>query len=205
MGVTDYNYDPFPAPRWRRDEGARESSRGGVREPEPWESCDERSPGELVLADLEGLAEDPASAAVVVARFAALQLALRGAAGETGGGMLALERLAAAAYLARAAALSARERRALALVLDRASQRPTPDLADALLAAGTAAEGRGHGAGALALYRESYRLAVERGWAAEGARAARAMAALAESAGARYSPRLWRRRAAVLERRAAQS
>lgn len=199
--MNDYSNNPFPAPRWRRDEGARESSRRGVRQPEPWESCDEHYPGERVLGDLEGLDEDPASAIVVVARFAALQLVLRGAAGETGGGMLALERLAAAAYLARASALSARERRALTLVLDRASQRPTPELADALLAAGTAAEVRGHAAGAHSIYRESYRLSVERGWAAEGARAARAIAALAESAGGRRSARLWRRRAAVLERR----
>jgi hypothetical protein len=162
-------------------------------------------PAATALADLDDVGRDQGAATRVLARFAVLQLVIQADAGVLAGEALSSDRQMALGYLADSSAFSAGERQALGSVLREASASPVPALPHALLAAGAAAELRGHGAGAWAYYRTAYQIAHAQGWAAEGAAAARAVAALAAAGGGTRSVRLWRRRAQASERRAHRS
>lgn len=197
--------NPFGArrPVWARVVGAGELPRRWSRRPEPWEIEDEPFEGASVLGDLSLAAGDPREAAGVLARYAVLRLVLRAARGATEGRDLVEERAAALEYVDAQENVDGAERRALRAAVRLAGRSPGRVLAMALIGAGVAAARRGHPAGALALYRAGYHLGVERGWTAEAALAAAAIARLAERGGGYWAPRRWRRRAAVLARRAA--
>lgn len=171
---------------------------------ERWESEREPFPAATVLSDLSPADQNPATAAAVLARFAALQLVIQTDAGVIDGGTLAMDREIAASYLTTMAIPSTREHQALASVLQLTAIDPLPALASALLAAGTAAEEREHHDGAWACYRTAYHLALSHGWEVEGAAAARAIAEIARAGGGTYSVRLWNRRAQILETRSGQ-
>jgi hypothetical protein len=158
----------------------------------------------LVLQDLDLAGDDLAAATAVLARFAALQLVLQAEAGLIEGGSLAHDRLGALSYLSDPAVFRPGEWQALDSALRLTSRNPAPALAEALVTAGTAAAAWGHEAGARACCRAAYRIALARGWTAEAAAAARAIANLALAAGIRRSVTLWRRRATLLYRRLAE-
>jgi hypothetical protein len=96
-----------------------------------------------------------------------------------------------------------REAWSLKRMLIGISAEPHRSTVTALLQAGAAAAVRGHGRGAYAMFHIAYRLSRPRGWHAEAGRAARGFERLATRGGAVYSPRLWRRRARLMEERAA--
>ncbi|HEX7051275.1 MAG TPA: hypothetical protein VF188_13800 [Longimicrobiales bacterium] len=175
-----------------------------MREREPWEIEDEAFDAATVLDDLAIAVDGPGEATAVLARYTVLRLALRAAAGTESGRSLLEERIAAAQYVARSGALDEAEREALAAVIRLAGRHPVAGLVEALADAGIAAATRGHVAGAFALHRACYTLALARGWTWAAAQAAAEIAALAEAGGGRWAVRRWRRRARVLERRAAR-
>jgi len=190
------------APFWPRGGGVREPPRRWKRRPERWEEEGESFDGRTVLDDLVLCAGDRVAAARVVARYAAVRLVLRAAAGDARGPALDDERAAAWEFVVEVGPPGSRDREVLAAVVALAGPSPGPALATAMVAAGDAAWSVGEGGGAFALYRTAYRLGVERGWWAEAARAAAALAALAEEGGGHWSVKRWRRRSAVLARRA---
>ncbi|HLU24568.1 MAG TPA: hypothetical protein VKZ58_02495 [Longimicrobiales bacterium] len=189
------------APAWRQDASLPDVPRRWQRAPEPWERETEPFAGAMVLEDLPRCADDPEATRRLVARFAAVRLvrhALEGGAGEP----LAAERGVAWQYIIHAGPANDAERRALALVVRGARPDADPALAAALRIAARLAVAAGHAYGAHALYLLCYDLATHRGWHAAAARAALAIARLAERGGGNRSARRWRRRAAVLARRA---
>lgn len=190
------------APAWVRDEGVRELPRRWARAPEPWEREHEGAEDTWALEDLPHTLGDLSAAAGVLARFAVLRLVLRAAARLESKTTLEEERRIVSGYVALPGAADAVERRALSTALRLAGPTPPSELCDALVDAAASASARGHESGACALARSAYTLGLERGWATQAARAARAMAAQAEAGGGQRSQRLWRRRAVVLERRA---
>ena len=190
------------APVWPLDEGVRETPGRWDREPDPWERDHQGPDDTAVLEDLILTLGNLPGAAGVLARYAALRLTLRAAAGLDRGPVLEEARLDAARYIALPGAAGEAERRALGTAIRLASAHPPPEIVDALIAATLAAARRGHDAGARALGRAAYGLALERDWPAQAARAAHAMADMAREDGSPRAHRRWRRRAAVLECRA---
>lgn len=190
-------------PLWPRERRWGEPRRRWDARPERWLQETESFEGATVLDDLEPLhRSDVSGATAIVARYAALRLVIR-ALDSVDPALLIEERIAAAEYLGGSEAFGLAERAALATMIALAGRFPRRELASALLHAGEAASLRGHGAGAFALARAAYRLALDRGWTAEAARAAGQVEALARAGGGRRSERLWRRRAAVLAGRLA--
>lgn len=185
---------------WARDSGASELPRRWARPQEPWEAESEPFEGATVLEDLALCVGDDQAAAAVLARYVAVRVVLQAAEGRLGGLALEVERRAAAEYVPLA---EPAERPVLGAMIRLASRRPSPALLAALNEAGERAAARGHSSGAFSLHRTCYRLALGEDRPAEAARAASAIARLAEAGGGRWSARLWRRRAAVLTRRAA--
>lgn len=188
------------APVWTRYEGVRELPRRWERELEPWEEEHRGAEDTTVLDDLPMTAGNLSEAAGVLTRFAVLRLVLRAAAQLERGATLEESRAATGHYVALPDAVGEAERQALATALRLASVDPPPQLYDALLDAATYATERGHDAGARALVRSAYDLALERDAFTQAGRAARMMATMARVGGGRRSYRRWRRRAAVLER-----
>jgi len=169
----------------------------------PFESEHERFEGATVLDDMLWCGRERGGAVRVLARCLTLGVVLRADAGELTGAALARECGWAAEYVRVAWREGDREAEALLAVLRAAEPGPGRELLRALHRAGVEAGRRGHLRGGYALERTCYRLALARNWPAEAARAARAIAEIAgrvETAAA--AARLWRRRAAVLERRA---
>lgn len=191
-------------PRWPSTVRENRAEAGRRRVPEPWEEESESFAGATVLEDLVFTAGDERETAGVLARYAALRLVLRATAGEAGGVDLMDERLAAARYMAVPGAIGVAERRALADVVMMASRLPARSIATRLVDAGKEAERRGAKRGAFALMRSAYALALSRGWTFEAARAAAAIARLAQAEEGVWSTRRWRRRAGLLARRARQ-
>jgi hypothetical protein len=190
------------APLWRREEGVRTLPRRWSRAPEPWEEETEAFPGAVALNDLARVVGDAAGTKRVLARYLVLRFVLeRGATGRDGA-MLRTERTAARRYVESAWSDGELERRALEAALRTGPGRARAGLCASLCVAGGAAALAGHDAGARALYRTGYRLALAGGWLAEAGEAALALADLAQAGGGRHSARLWRRRAAVLFRAA---
>src|SRR5690606_27794704 len=159
--------------------------------------------GRTVLEDLELCAGDAAETTLVLARYATLRLVLAALAGELRGAGLAAEREAAAEYL-EAVPPRFGERRWLRALADLAGLKAPRAVCGVLIGAGREAGRLSHQASTFALYRAAYAIALRAGWSAEGARAATALAALAEAGGGHWSVKRWRRRARVLARRAAR-
>jgi hypothetical protein len=192
-----------PAFVWPAHTGPSLDRKRYERESDGWEQPQERFPAETVLEDLRpgARAED---ALVIVARFAALRIAMLASRSELVGTALDAERAAAVGY---AAVLpdTVSERRVLREIARTAKvgiHPATRNVANLLVAAAALAERRGHRRGAFALYHAGYDLAVGCGARGEAARAARALAGIAEAEGARRSARLWSRRTRALQRTA---
>lgn len=196
---TGNAFEVSPPARRRKAHRRAGSWRRPSRPLERWESDHEPYPAATVLADLDQVGTDAAAATAVLARFATVQLVLLATAGVLSGEALIAEREVALSYLADTSAFSAAEREALVSALRHADAGPDPALAVTLVAAGAAAEARGHGAGAWGCYRSAYQLAQATGWPAEGAAAARAISTLAAAAGGTRSAQLWKRRAQSLD------
>ena len=190
-------------PVWPRGGRVQETTPRRRRPLEPWEQEDEAFDGRTVLEDLELCAGDVAETALVLARYATVRLLLGWLAGELRGAGLEAERAAAVEYVAAVPPQFA-ERRWLMALAEISGPRPPRVVCGVLIGASREAERLSHFASAFALCRASYVIALRAGWAAEGARAANAVAALAEAGGGRWSVKRWRRRARVLARRAAQ-
>lgn len=188
-----------PSARRQRKAGRRAGVWRHRRQPEPWEADHEPYPAATILADLDKIGDDVGAAATILARFAVLQLVLLATSGVTTGEALAEDRELALSYLVDPAGCGAAERETLSAALALADAEPGPALATALAGAGAQAETRGHDAGAWGCYRTAYLLARVHGWPAEGAGAARALAALAAGVGGTHSARLWERRAQSLD------
>ncbi|HEX7089196.1 MAG TPA: hypothetical protein VF192_03615 [Longimicrobiales bacterium] len=191
-------------PVWPRGGGVQETAPRRRRLPEPWEQEDEAFDGRTVLEDLELCAGDASETALVLARYVTVRLLLGWLTGELRGAGLEAERAAAAEYLAAVPPEFA-ERRWLAALAEVSGPRPPRVVCGVLIGASREAERLSHLASAFALCRASYVIALQAGWPAEGARAASAVAALAEAGGGRWSVKRWRRRARVLARRAARA
>jgi hypothetical protein len=180
--------EPEPPRRWQR---ARE----------PWEQDDDGFDGEAVLRDLPAADE---RAGRIIARYLAVALLRRAVRDRASLAELAVEREEAAAYTAAltGAGPMQREARALRALVALARAEPPRRTLQFLQEAAEAALGGGQAWGAFGLQREAYWLAVERRWWPEAARAATMIGRIAERGGGRWSARLWRMRARVLDRRA---
>ena len=188
---------------WPARTGPSLEMRRFERADDGWEQPFDRYPGETVLEDLGPHVSDE-DALVIVARYAALRVAVLATQGEQAGEVLNAERVAALGYAA-ALPVRALELRVLGDLVREArsgTQTRARMLARRLAQAAAAAVARGHARGAFALYHGAWNLAVASGAIAEGAKAARSLAELAAAEGARHSAKLWSRRARVLERKA---
>src|SRR5690606_25659768 len=184
--------------------GGREREAPRPRRPlEPWEQEDEALDGRTVLEDLGLCAGAAAETTLVLARYAAVRLVLGALGGALAGRGPAAEREAALEYI-EAVAPRYGERRWLAAVADGAGRKAPRAVCGVLIGASREAVRLSHLASAFALCRAAYGVALRAGWSAEGARAAGALAAVAEAGGGRWSVKRWRRRARVLARRAAR-
>jgi hypothetical protein len=168
---------------------------------EPFEApadCDVY-PGATALDDLED-APDGAECARILVRYTVLRVFLLSAAGWLTGPRLRTERRIALEHLMTLPAHDW-ERRTLERLNSLCRETTTTALIAAAKAAAEAAAKRGHCMGAFAFYRAAFNLSRRRGWWAEAADVARCVSRLARLEEARYSERLWARRARVLERR----
>lgn len=172
-----------------------------LRAPELWEVHVEAYPGETVLTDLPLAEDDPDDSGRIVARFVTVRLLLLALAGELYGEELAGARLTAAEYAATIVEEDA-ERLGLEALIAAAGPVATPRMVRLLLDAAAAASRRGQPAGAWALQQIAWEAARTHGWWRDAAGVAAVIASEAQRNGGTRSPRLWRRRAIVLERRA---
>jgi hypothetical protein len=187
-------------PRRPNDDGP--DYHGWLREPEPFEdnALAELYPGSLVMDDLV-VSQDDIATMRILARYTVIRVVLLSADGSLTGTNLRVERRIALEHLG----LLPRhdwERRALERLAMLCREDPAPEIVDAITIAAEAAAKRSHIRGAFALYRSGYEMSLDRTWWAEAAQSARGIAQLALLEEARRSVRLWRRRAAVLDRRA---
>ncbi|MGH7502330.1 MAG: hypothetical protein ACREL7_11290 [Longimicrobiales bacterium] len=165
-----------------------------------WERPTDYYPGETVLEDL-GPGVSTEDALVIVARFAALRVAILAARPEMPAEALEAERAAA---IGHASVLPQRavERRQLSEVARAVRRGRGPrGLVKLLASAGRSATERGHTRGAFALYYSAWDLAVHAGALPDAVRIARSLAEVAGREGAPRSSRLWARRARALEQR----
>lgn len=195
-------------PNWpRREEPeARPEPRRWERSPEPWETPFgvEAYPGATVLEDIEEGVDDAPGTIRVLARYAVIRVLLLHAAGVLGGAKLRQERRIAMEHLALLP-IGDWERMALQRMTEQCRDTPAAQLLSSVCTAAEAAAKRGHFMGAFALYSAAYQLGLDGGAWDDAARAARGIARVARMDEAQYSARLWDRRGAVLERRAAQA
>jgi hypothetical protein len=193
-------------PVWRR--GGEEPHEWGrkrwERELEPFENgaTAELYPAATVLDDL-GIAEDDTSTLRILARYAVARVVVLAGRGLLQGPKLKTERRIAAEHIALLPSHDW-ERQSLERLLGLCVGVRDPRVVEALVIAAEAAAKREHTMGAFALYREGYDQSIARAWWREASVAARGIGRLARLEEARYSARLWDRRAAVLERRAAR-
>jgi hypothetical protein len=193
------------AGRWSYDE-MRNRTRVVARERDGWEVTEAAPGGETILEDLRGCEEDGPGAARVLTRYLVLRLLLQRLQGRLGRWHGA-ERTAAARYLAVSAPLSppteADALRALIRVTDPRSAAAAA--CESLMTVAWHALRQRHRESALAYCRTAYTLGAQVPEAsAVAARAAALLARLADGARSGRAARLWLRRAAVLERRAAR-
>lgn len=191
-------------PRRNREDDGGDTPHPHSRQPEPFEdgALPELYPGALVMEDLT--ADNEVATLRVLARYTVARLLLMSLAGRIGGRKLRIERRIALEHLAMLPDHDW-ERRALERLAMLCRDAPAPELVQAATSAAEAAAKRSHVMGAFCLYRAGYELALAEQWWAEAAQVARGIAQLARLEEARFSIRLWRRRAAVLEGRAARA
>lgn len=194
-------------PRWpRRHEDGPDNERAAPRrrdrEREPFEdgALPELYPGALVMDDMI-VTDDEVATLRVLARYTVARLLLLCLSGALAGRKLREERHIALEHLALLPAYDW-ERRALERLAMLCREAPARELVEAATSAAEAAAKRSHVMGAFCLYRAGYELALAEQWWDEAAQVARGIAQLARLEEARCSIRLWRRRAAILERRA---
>lgn len=193
-------------PRWpRRDEEDRPERQRWNREREPFEddAVAELYPGSLVMEDLSASTDD-GSTLRILGRYTVIRVLLLSAAGILAGTALRVERRVALEHLALLPA-GDWERRALERLARICRELPGADVAAAAFVAAETAAKLGHPMGAFALYRAGYEMSLGYGWWEPAAAAADGIARLARLEEARYSERLWERRAGVLARRAARA
>jgi hypothetical protein len=192
---------PPPWPR-RDDDEDRPAPRRWERAREPFEDhgAHEAFPGALVMDDMVA-ADDQLTTLRVLARYTALRVLLLAVAGRLRGRKLRAEQRIALEHLALLPGHDW-ERRGLERLVMLSREQPAPEIVDAIVTAAEAAAKRAHVMGAFALYRAAWDLALARAWWADAARAAHGIAAIARLEEARFSFRLWRRRAAALDCRA---
>lgn len=193
-------------PRWpRREEELGTGPRRWEREREPFEddALPELYPGALVMEDLD-TSEDQSAALRVLARYTVMRVVLLGLRGLLPGSALDVERRIALEHLALLPAPDW-ERRALERLVGLSQEPADREITHALIVTAESAAKRAQIMGAFALYRTAYELSCREAWWPEAAHAAHGIARIARLEEARYSNRLWQRRAAVLERRAARA
>ncbi len=161
-----------------------------------WTVAREPYPGAIALDDLELCPGDIPGCTRVLARFAALRVALL-AAGGAGVRMLDRERNAARPYVE--ALPPGAEADTLTELLAAAVPEPGRVLVMALR--GAAAVASPHPAGAYALLRAAWAISVARRWDAIAAAAALDIAQLARETGHPHEAEPWERRAAESTRR----
>jgi hypothetical protein len=190
-------------PSWpRRSEGDGSDSPGWLREPEPFEddALPELYPGALIMDDLL-VSQDDAATTRILARYTVVRVLLFCIDGSLTGTRLRVERRIALEHLALLPQHDW-ERRALERLAMLCREAPAPEIIDAITVAAEAAAKRSQTMGAFTLYRTAYELSLGERWWAEAAQSARGIGQLALLEEAHRSVRLWRRRAAVLDRRA---
>jgi hypothetical protein len=190
-------------PAWPWADGEEPAARRRwLREPEPYEErgAFEPYPGATVLEDLDG--QDEAGSVRILARYATIRVMILASGGTLAGEALRTERRIARQHLALLPGHDW-ERHALDRLAGLSRPGPEPGIADAAIIAAESAAKRGHSMGAFALYRAAWDVARDNGWWDAAARAARGISRLARLDEAAWSTRLWGRRAAVAERRAA--
>lgn len=188
-------------PAWPQPDDDRGSAHDRWRAIEPFEAPSDADvyPGATALDDLENAADGAACARILV-RYTVLRVFLLSTAGWLTGPRLRTERRIALEHLMTLPAHDW-ERRTLERLNSLCRETTTPALIAAAKAAAEAAAKRGHCMGAFAFYRAAFNLSRRRGWWAEAADVARSVSRLAHLEEARYSERLWARRARVLDRR----
>ena len=190
-------------PSWpRRPEGDSSDSPRWLREPEPFEddALPELYPGALIMDDLL-VSQDDVATTRILARYTVARVLLLSLDGSLTGTRLRVERRIALEHLALLPQCDW-ERRALERLAMLCREAPAPAIIDAITVAAEAAAKRSQTMGAFTLYRTAYELSLSEHWWAEAAQSARGIGQLARLEEAHRCVRLWRRRAAVLDRRA---
>lgn len=193
-------------PSWpRRHTGGRPDDRRRPREREPFEDnvLPELYPGSLVMEDL-AVTDDDTAMLRVLARYTCARVLILCLTGELTGAKLSMEQRISFEHLAMLPECDW-ERRALERVVSACTAEPRRTIIEVITSAAEAAAKRSQVMGSFVFYRAAWELAVRNEWWPEGARVARGIAQLARLEEARYSIRLWRRRAAVLEARATRA
>jgi hypothetical protein len=191
--------DPDGEPPWRPSpppeaEPAVTSHAAWARHGEPWSRIEEPYDGAVALYDLERPALSAGGTTRVLARFVAVRF-LRIATGQAAPPRRMRDERAAAAAYADALRAPPAEANALRTIVQLARHAPPRRIMEFLHVAATHARASREAWGAFALHREAYRIAVAHDWHSEAARAASAIAGLAQEGGGRRSLRLWRLRA----------
>ena len=191
-----------PPPWPRRHTNDHPQDRRRQREREPFEDnvMPELYPGSLVMDDLI-MTDDDTVTLRVLARYTTARVLILCLSDELTGAKLRMERRIALEHLALLPDYDW-ERRALERVIMACTDEPARAIIEVITSAAEAAAKRSRIMGSFVFYRAAWELAVKNEWWPEGAQVARGIAQLARLEDARFSIRLWRRRAAVLEGRA---
>lgn len=167
-----------------------------------WEPASEPFAGATILNDLASFPGDADAMRWILVRFAAVRAIASLLARDVDPQDLRVDRSVGLNHVLSLPMLD-REAWALRRALEVLTDPPPRALAASLLSAGAGAEQRTHVHGAFGIYHLLYRIAGSRGWHEEAAGAARGAERIAKAQGATWSPRLWRRRARVMEKRCA--
>jgi hypothetical protein len=173
-----------------------------LRPAEYWELMHERFPGATVLDDLAHFTGDVMATKWIIVRYAAVRAVADAASGPITEREVRVARNIGLNQLSYVPMLD-REAWSLKRMLEALEPEPTEKMVISLINAANAAMVRGHLRGAYAMYHCAYKICVKQRWHAQAGRAARGIETISKASGAVYSPRLWRRRAKVMERRAA--
>jgi hypothetical protein len=181
--------DISPHPRQRHDIPA-------------WAEGSEPFAGATILNDLASFPDDADAMRWILVRFAAVRAIASLLARDVDAQDLRVDRSVGLNHVVSLPMLD-REAWALRRALEVLTNPPPRAMAGSLLLAGAGAEQRTHLHGAFGIYHLVYRIAGRHGWHEEAAGAARGAERIAKAEGATWSPRLWRRRARVMEKRCA--
>ena len=167
-----------------------------------WEHGTEPFAGATILNDLALFPEDADALRWILVRYAAVRAIASLLTRDVDAQDLRIDRSVGLNHVMCLPMLD-REAWALRRALEMLTNPPPRAMAGSLLHAGAGAEQRTHLHGAFGIYYLVYRLAGRYGWHEEAAGAARGAERIAKTEGAAWSPRLWRRRARVMEKRCA--